>query len=173
MTKEEIKQSYSMADIVERYGFRPDRLGFIKCPFHKGDNHASLKIYKDSFYCFGCGVSGDIFKFVMLIDDVSFRDAFLSLGGTYDKAETKNEARHIKRDIYNAGMERKRQDEILAEKKRELEVLNPYLTMLVCAEKKLEPFSDIWCTVVQEMTKTYIEWLELWEEVNGNGTSEN
>ena len=65
MTKDEIKQTYSMADIVTRYGFRPDRNGFIHCPFHIGDKNASLKIYKDSFYCFGCGAGGDVITFIM------------------------------------------------------------------------------------------------------------
>ena len=36
MTKEELKQRYSMKEIVEQYGFRPNRAGFIRCPFHTG-----------------------------------------------------------------------------------------------------------------------------------------
>lgn len=167
MTKEEIKQSYSMADIVERYGFRPDRSGFIKCPFHKGDNHASLKIYKDSFYCFGCGVSGDIFKFVMLMDNVPFRDAFISLGGTYDHAKTEKERRRIKRDFEIEKL--KRNQNTVTDDEIEFSWLSPYLTALVCAEKKLEPMSDAWCMVETEITEVYARWLDLWEEVIKNG----
>ena len=62
MTTDEIKAMHSMREVVEGYGFRPNRSGFIRCPFHKGDRTASLKIYKDNFYCFGCEVGGDIFK---------------------------------------------------------------------------------------------------------------
>ena len=83
MTKEELKQRYSMKEIVEQYGFRPNRAGFIRCPFHTGDRDASLKIYEKDFHCFGCGANGDIFDFVQGMDGVSFREAFLSLGGTY------------------------------------------------------------------------------------------
>lgn len=83
MTKEELKQRYSMKEIVEQYGFRPNRAGFIRCPFHTGDRDASLKIYEKDFHCFGCGANGDIFDFVQRMDGVSFREAFLSLGGTY------------------------------------------------------------------------------------------
>ena len=75
-----------MRDIVERYGFHPNRSGFISCPFHK-EKTASMKIYKDSYYCFGCGASGDIFSFIMDMENQSFREVFLSLGGTY-KEET-------------------------------------------------------------------------------------
>lgn len=46
MTREEIKQTYSMKDILVKCGLPgPNRAGFIKCPFHKGDHEASMKIY--------------------------------------------------------------------------------------------------------------------------------
>lgn len=83
MTIEEIKNSTSMRDVVERYGFRPNTNGFICCPFHH-EKTASLKVYEDSFYCFGCHVGGDIFGFVKLIEDCDFKKAFAILGGTYD-----------------------------------------------------------------------------------------
>ena len=35
MTKGEIKQSVKMPEILSRYGLRPNRAGFICCPFHK------------------------------------------------------------------------------------------------------------------------------------------
>jgi hypothetical protein len=42
---------------------RPDGGGrySIHCPFHEGDNEASMKLYPrdNSFYCFGCGAWGD------------------------------------------------------------------------------------------------------------------
>lgn len=83
MTKEEIKERYSMREIIARYGLYPNRSGFISCPFHKGDREASMKIYDKDFHCFGCGANGDIFSFVQRMEDISFREAFQSLGGTY------------------------------------------------------------------------------------------
>ena len=55
MTKEELKQRYSMKEIVEQYGFRPNRAGFIRCPFHTGDRDASLKIYERISTASGAG----------------------------------------------------------------------------------------------------------------------
>ena len=49
MTKEELKNTYSMKDVIGKYGLFPNRAGFVSCPFHYGDHTASLKIYKDSF----------------------------------------------------------------------------------------------------------------------------
>ena len=83
MTVEEIKAAYSMRDIVERYGFRPTRAGFIPCPFHSGDRQASLKVYDRDFHCHACGAHGDIIDFVMMMDDVDFKTAYQSLGGEY------------------------------------------------------------------------------------------
>lgn len=85
MTKEELKNTYSMKDVIGKYGLFPNRAGFVSCPFHYGDHTASLKIYKDSFYCFGCGASGDIFDFVMRMERCDFKTAFGILGGTYQK----------------------------------------------------------------------------------------
>lgn len=58
MTREEIKEQVTMRDVLERYGFRPNRAGFIRCPFHTGDDHASLKVYDRDFHCFACGANG-------------------------------------------------------------------------------------------------------------------
>ena len=84
MTSEEIKRTVSMTELVWKYGLYPNRAGFIRCPFHDRDKNASLKIYKDSFYCFGCGASGDVFDFVRRMDGMSFKEAFLFLGGEYE-----------------------------------------------------------------------------------------
>lgn len=89
MTVEEIKTTYSMRDIVERYGFHPTRAGFIPCPFHQGDRQPSLKVYDRDFHCHACGTHGDIFDFVMLMDDVDFKTVFQSLGGVYENSNKK------------------------------------------------------------------------------------
>ena len=168
MTREEIKQTYSMTNIVERYGLKPNRSGFICCPFHQGDHTASLKIYKDSFYCFGCGASGDIFKFVMLMDGISFKDAFVSLGGHYDQPETKSEARHRKRDQLIAEQKRRHKKEDSEQKcKRMASVgrdMNLYKTMMRC----WQPFSDEWCDCMNNYMKNLCEYDSLWEEVSGD-----
>jgi len=46
------------------------------CPFHR-EKTPSFSVHpaKQVFYCFGCGVGGDVFKFVMLIENLSFPEA--------------------------------------------------------------------------------------------------
>jgi DNA primase len=50
------------------------------CPFH-GEKTPSFQVNGDKgfFHCFGCGVGGDVIKFVELFDKVSFPDAVRQL----------------------------------------------------------------------------------------------
>jgi DNA primase len=54
------------------------------CPFH-GEKTPSFTVDKDKgfFHCFGCGVGGDVFKFVELQDKVSFAEALRTLAGRF------------------------------------------------------------------------------------------
>ena len=54
------------------------------CPFH-GEKSPSFTVNKDKgfFHCFGCGVGGDVFKFMELQDKVGFQEAVRSLAGRF------------------------------------------------------------------------------------------
>jgi len=54
------------------------------CPFH-GEKTPSFSVDKDKgfFYCFGCGVGGDVFKFVELQEKVGFGEALRMLAGRF------------------------------------------------------------------------------------------
>lgn len=148
MTKEEIKSTYSMQEIVERYGLHPNRAGFIRCPFHKGDNDASMKIYKDSYHCFGCGANGDVFTFIQRMDNCDFKTAFYSLGGTYEKPtfQSKLSVYRLKKQE-----EQRKKEEIKLKRKKELN--NMLIDIYRDWMKKSEPFSDVWCDCSNALTK--------------------
>ena len=76
-----IKESLSIADVIESYGVELKPMGpgrFMgKCPFHD-DRLPSLSVSeKDGYFkCFaGCG-AGDAIKFIQQIEGVSFKEAF-------------------------------------------------------------------------------------------------
>lgn len=148
MTKEEIKSTYSMREIVEKYGLHPNRAGFIRCPFHEGDRDASMKIYQDSYHCFGCGANGDIFTFVQKMDNCDFKTAFYSLGGTYEKPtfQSKLSVYRLKKQE-----EQRKKEEIKLKRKRELN--NMLIDIYRNWMKKSEPFSDVWCDCSNALTK--------------------
>jgi 5S rRNA maturation endonuclease (ribonuclease M5) len=53
------------------------------CPFHDESN-ASFAVYEDTqrYYCFGCGVSGDVIDFIRATQGVGLPEALRILGGT-------------------------------------------------------------------------------------------
>ena len=141
MTVEEIKSAYSMKDILARYGMIPNRSGFCKCPFHSGDNTASLKIYDKDFNCFGCGANGDIFTFVQKMEGLSFRDAFLALGGTYDKKKSFS----ARRVIYQSEKTRVRLKKAEFRDRSKKYINNMLISIYRAYMDKSEPYSDTWC----------------------------
>jgi len=68
------------------------------CPFH-GEKTPSFHVNRDKgfFHCFGCGVGGDVFKFLELHDKIGFADAVKQLaqrfGMTLPELEQSDEQR--------------------------------------------------------------------------------
>lgn len=140
MNSEEIKAAYSMRDILARYGIHPNRSGFICCPFHK-EKTASMKIYQDSYYCFGCGAHGDVFDFVMAMDNLSFRESFLDLGGTYER---KKETFRERMARYHAQKERDMRLKQMEALKDRQKLNNDLIDIYREWHGKSVPFSDTW-----------------------------
>lgn len=140
MTKEELKNTYSMKDVIGKYGLFPNRAGFVSCPFHYGDHTASLKIYKDSFYCFGCGASGDIFDFVMRMERCDFKTAFWILGGTYQKPTFSSRLAiyQSQKKMQMREKEKQREEDIKSLNIAKINLLQDFLN-------KSEPLSNVWC----------------------------
>lgn len=157
MTKEEIKDLYSMKDILERYGLpKPNRAGFIFCPFHR-EKTASMKIYRKDFYCFGCGAGGDIFDFVQEMESLSFRGAFQALGGDSDSSFS------TRLKIYQAQKKREMQKKTGEKLKRKKELNHLLMEVYRKWFDRLEPFSDAWTDTYKALQ--YQEYL--WEVLDG------
>ena len=56
-----IKQSVTTRHTAESYGIHVDSHGMAVCPFHD-DRRPSMKV-DETFYCFGCGATGDVITF--------------------------------------------------------------------------------------------------------------
>ena len=94
---DDIKRDHPMPEVVRRYGIEINRAGFCRCPFHT-EKTASMKIYAQSFYCFGCGAGGDVIDFVRLYERCDFKTAFRMLGGEFDNHTKKHALSAYKRD---------------------------------------------------------------------------
>lgn len=98
-----------------------------------------MKIYGDSYYCFGCGASGDVFTFIQKMDNVSFKDAFLSLGGTYEKEnfESRMARYHAQK---RQDMRGKEEEELRQKRQENLHLIDIYREWV----EKSEPMSQVW-----------------------------
>jgi P4 family phage/plasmid primase-like protien len=82
---EAFKKHIDISEVIQRYVI-PAYLGRgyfqALCPFHD-EREPSFTVYKASYYCFGCGVHGDIIDFVMEREHLGFKDAVEWLSREY------------------------------------------------------------------------------------------
>lgn len=79
----ELRERNDITDVVSEYVNLSKRQGRIRkglCPFH-GEKTPSFAVYEDtqSFYCFGCGVGGDVIMFIRNIENLDYLDAVKKL----------------------------------------------------------------------------------------------
>ena len=81
-----LKARHPLGDTVEAAGVRLRGRGRVRqgvCPFHD-EAEGSFTVYADSerFYCFGCGMGGDVLDFIRRMDDLTLSEAIARLDGS-------------------------------------------------------------------------------------------
>src|SRR3989344_6451197 len=81
---EEIKKKLNIVDIVSEHVVlkKKGKKHVGLCPFH-GEKTGSFMVNEDlqSYKCFGCGVGGDVYKFLMEVEGLAFPEALEKLAG--------------------------------------------------------------------------------------------
>ncbi|MEI6563553.1 MAG: DNA primase [bacterium] len=75
---DDIRFRCDIVDVIDSYITLPRKGTIVKalCPFHKEKTPSfNVNRQRQIFHCFGCGVGGDVFKFVMLYEHVDFPGA--------------------------------------------------------------------------------------------------
>lgn len=79
---EEVRQSNDIVDIISQYVHltRKGRNYFGLCPFHN-EKSPSFSVSPDRqiFHCFGCGVGGNVYTFLMKIEGITFKESLEQL----------------------------------------------------------------------------------------------
>lgn len=102
---ERIRSSLSIEDVIGRsVSLRPTHRGYSGlCPFHS-EKTPSFHVYTDtqSYYCFGCHESGDIFTFIMKTQNLSYPEAIslLAQEAGIDVREYRNSGAKDVRSLY-------------------------------------------------------------------------
>ena len=81
-----LKARHPLGDTVEAAGVRLRGRGRVRqgvCPFHE-EAEGSFTVYGDSerFYCFGCGLGGDVLDFIRRVENLSLPEAIARLDGS-------------------------------------------------------------------------------------------
>ena len=112
-----IKQTLTMRQVAEYYGFSVHRGNKIVCPFHN-DTHPSLQLYpgKGGFHCFVCNENGDVISFVQKLFSLDFKEACRKMDQDFalhlNIGESRSrEEREAAERAYQERLERKRQEE--------------------------------------------------------------
>ncbi len=106
-----------------------------------------MKIYDRDFHCHACGANGDIFTFIMDMDNLTFREAFLLLGGTYQENLNANRFYQQRQKIKREMQKQEKQESERKFKEWRCKRLTQVCNILrLCDNAKglYEPFSDEW-----------------------------
>ncbi len=81
-----LKARHLLGDTVEASGVRLRGRGRVRqgvCPFHE-EVEGSFTVYADSerWYCFGCGLGGDVLDFIQRTENLSLPEAIARLDGS-------------------------------------------------------------------------------------------
>lgn len=152
----EIKESLTMKQVMEHFGYSVNRSGFIHSPF-KEERTASCKCYERSFYDFSSGTGGDCVRFASLVLGKDNWQAAKYLCEVFSLPIPLSDTAAYREAIERRQREQQRQEERQQEFKAalfgEIDSLKRWTDIYRTAiEKQLyEPFSDMWAYCTNEL----------------------
>ena len=154
----EIKESLTMRQVAEHFGYPVNRSGFILSPFGK-EKTASCKLYRNSYYDFSAAAGGDLIKFTAAILNINNWEACQYLVQAFSLPISLSGGADRREEIERRQRERQRQEERKQEFRTalsgEIDSLKRWADIYRTAiEKRLyEPFSDMWGYCINELQK--------------------
>jgi len=166
-----VNNAVSTRRVVESFGFKVNKKGFMPCPFHKGgmERTPSLKIYPGSrgFHCKACGTGGDNSEFVELYLNISSLDAVKELSNRFH-IPISTDSDISPETIERAKQARFEQQKAITLEQQKLADLKRLGTLIQGCEREIkesEPFSDTWCYCQNKLPILRGEWEMLFNSI--------
>lgn len=127
---QEIKRRVTTEQAAIRYGYNPDSRHRILCPFHD-DHKPSLMLYPGDrgWYCFVCGIGGDVVGFVSKLFHIFPHEAAIKLNDDFGLGMTPGPApsrMYIQKARHDQAMQRAKQ---MQDNAKELEMMHRYFAL--------------------------------------------
>ena len=154
----EIKESLTMQQVAEHFGYPVNRSGFILSPFGK-EKTASCKLYCNSYYDFSAAAGGDLIKFTAAILNINNWEACQYLVQAFSLPISLSGGADRREEIQQRRKEWQRQEErkqgFRTALSGEIDSLKHWADIYRTAiEKRLyEPFSDMWVYCINGLQK--------------------
>ena len=143
---DQIRNALDISDVIGSY-IQLKRAGHVAkalCPFHKEKTPSfHVNPARQAFHCFGCGVGGDVFKFVMQFENVDFPTALRLMASRagialpLDDGRSSQKEGPAKDDLFKANEEASRRYQQELMQSAEAELARAYLK-----KRALDP--DVW-----------------------------
>ncbi len=157
-----IKAAASMEAIMDHYGIEV-RKGVARCPFHN-ERNPSMKVYRDGYFCFGCGNGGDAITFVARMDHVSNAEAARRVAAVCGITLPEDDYRTRMR-AYKAAQERRKAKAKEQARKDKYGRLCEERRSMLAVVTAAEPYSDAWCGAYRRLERLEGELDELYEQL--------
>lgn len=79
---QQIRSHITLTEVIRSYGLEITRNNMMICPFHS-EKTPSLKIYENTYKCFGCGASGDTVSFISKLFGISMYEAACKINSDF------------------------------------------------------------------------------------------
>jgi len=164
-----VRDSVTMKQIAEMYGYRVTRSGFMSCPFHGKDEHPSMKVYDGNkgFHCFVCHKGGDIIDFVRKHDNLDFQPAVRLIANHFgipiaDDGNTLSEA--DRKRIADRKAQREAAEKEQKANQERLKELGYKIQSMKRMQAEFKPLGSVWCGLQRRIEVHEQEWETLYEK---------
>lgn len=156
---EKVKKNVTINSLISHFNLKVNKQNFMICPFHN-ENTPSLRVYENSFYCFGCNKAGTVIDFVKYYLDMDVLQATKYLAKVFNICT--DEKLSIRERYAQDLTKRKISDKVFEQwVKNTWDTILTYYRILHHNSFNYDLGNDLYVEAIHNLTKLdyYIDWL--------------